>query len=263
MASPATDIFTHPDGKPRRLVGATIYSSSTRLAELAIRVGFDTAWIEIEHGSTTYETAEAMCMAIEAAGGVPAIRLPDCQRRTVLHAVEIGAQILIVAMINTAEEAREVVRHAKFPPVGERGFNSGTRGVRFGLEMPAENLFAKANARTHVFTQVETREAVDNLDAICAVEGLSGIFIGPNDLAVSYGRAGRIQDPEHVALCGDILRRAKAAGKRAGILAAPSPLLDEACEAGSDLLFVGGDTMNLTKAWPALLQTIEDRRTVE
>src|SRR3954469_6339779 len=171
--------FIGSDGRPRLVRGVTIYTGSARLAEMAALVGFETVWIELEHSPISWNQAESMCAAIEAAGAVPTIRVPNWERPNVLLALEVGARIIVVPMVNTPEQAREVVRHGKFPPVGERGFNSRTRGVGFGLTGMTESLLAETNDSIHLFVQIETPEAVQNVEAICAVPGLAGIFIGP------------------------------------------------------------------------------------
>jgi 4-hydroxy-2-oxoheptanedioate aldolase len=255
FASAIQDLFLAAEGKPRIVRGVAIYSSSPRLAEVAIRVGFETVWIEMEHGPTDFATAEVICQAVEAVGGCASIRVPDGQRCHVLRALEVGARIVIVPMVNTAEQARQVVQFGKFPPVGQRGYNTRSRAVSFGLT-DKHAAFAAANERTHLFVQIETTEAVSNLDAICGVEGLSGILIGPGDLSMSLGCGGDLLSPRTIETATDCIRRAKAAGKHAGILVGPGPLLEAAIGAGADLVFSGGDITDLVVPWRRLLETI-------
>ncbi len=250
-----TDIFRDPSGKPRILRGVSIYSGATRLAEFAAKIGYETVWIEMEHGPADFEHVEAMCMAIEVGGGLPAVRVPDGQRHHVLRALEVGARLVIVPMVNTAEQARQVVEYGKFPPVGTRGFNLRSRGVNYGLG-DRHTTFAEANARTHLFAQIESMEAVRNLDEICAVEGLCGIFVGRGDLSASFGTNGNLESEQLIAIVSDCVRRARAAGKHAGILVTPGRMLDAAVTAGCDLIFCGGDVTELSVAWPRLLATL-------
>jgi len=255
MERRSADLFAAADGQPRVVRGVAINSGSTLLAELAAAMGFETVWIDMEHGATDFADAQSLCHAVEAAGGAPTIRVPDGQRCHVLRALEVGARIVVVPMINDAAAARQVVAHGKFPPLGSRGFNTRSRGVRFGLE-PTLAAFADANARTYLFVQIETVEAVVNLDAICGVEGLSGIFIGPGDLSVSLGTPGDLADARLIQVVRDCVRRARARGKHAGILAAPGPLLDAALAAGCDLCFCGGDIADLRGPWKRLLERV-------
>ena len=249
------DPFRDANGRPRVVRGVTINSNATRLAELSAKIGFETAWIDVEHGTVGFAEIEALCMAVEAGGGVPTVRIPDHQRHHVLRTVEAGGRIVVVPMINTAEEARRVVEHGKFPPLGKRGFNQRSRGLAYGLKPPLES-FAEANERTHFFAQIETMEAVRNLEAICKVEGMAGIFIGPGDLSASMGKSAAFADPEVLSTVSAAIRTARSLGKHAGILAMPGPLLTAALEAGADLVFAGSDVTNLIAAWKPLLASL-------
>jgi 2-keto-3-deoxy-L-rhamnonate aldolase RhmA len=202
---------------------------------------------------------EALCVAVEAGGAIPAVRIPDAQRHHVLRAVEVGARILIVPMVNDAETARQIVIHGKFAPLGSRGFNTRSRGVGYGL-IDTETSFRLANERTHFFAQVETLKAVENLEAICKVEGLAGIFIGPGDLSASMGRTGKLADPEVIRVVADCIRRARGWGKRAGILVEPGPMFDAAVAAGADLVFCGGDLAAVSRTWQGLLSKVKSEQ---
>jgi 4-hydroxy-2-oxoheptanedioate aldolase len=251
------DPFCGADDKPRMVRGVTVYSGSARLAELAARAGFETVWVELEHSPTSWNQAETMCAAIEAAGAAPTIRVPNWERPNVLMALEVGARIIVVPMVNTAEQAREVVRHGKFPPVGERGYNARTRGVRFGLEGMTASLLAEINESIQLFVQIETPEAVANVESICAVPGLAGIFVGPGDLSMNYGWVGQLNRPEMVELVTKVIRTARKAGKLVGIMVAPGALLDAAIDEGAQLVIVGGDIAELSVAWPKLLREVK------
>lgn len=251
-----TNPFLTNEGQPRLVRGVTVYTGSARLAELAARVGFETVWIELEHSPTSWTQAEAMCAAIEAAGSVPTIRVPNWERPNVLIALEVGARIIVVPMVNTAEQAREVVRHGKFPPIGERGYNARTRGVGFGIAGMTKSLLAGINESVHLFVQIETPEAVENLSAICDVPGLSGIFVGPGDLSMNYGWVGQLNHPELIKIVTNVVRTARQAGKLVGIMVAPGALLQAAIEAGAQLVIVGGDIADVSLAWQKLLSNV-------
>src|SRR5256885_5720930 len=106
--------------------------------------------------------------------------------------------------------------------------------------------------RSHLFAQIETMQSVENLDAICAVEGLSGVFIGPGDLSVSIGATGELDGDRMIDIVTSCVRRARAAGKHAGILVPPGRMLQAAVEAGCDLVFYCGDVSDLGTTWMRL-----------
>lgn len=253
--SASDDLFTDAEGRQRILRGVCIYSGAARLAELAVRLGFETVWIEMEHGPADFATVESICMAIEAGDGIPAVRVPDGQRHHVLRALEVGARIVIVPMVNTAQQAQQLVEFGKFPPLGWRGYNLRSRGLKYGLDEDPQTIFRNANTQTHLFAQIETMEAVRNLEEICKVPGLSGIFMGPGDLSASLGLNRRDAEPL-IRIIKDCIQHARSAGKHAGILIPPGPLLETALENGADLVFYAGDVAELTVAWKKMLPIV-------
>jgi 4-hydroxy-2-oxoheptanedioate aldolase len=190
---------------------------------------------------------------------VPAVRIQDVQRTHVLRAVEAGARIVLAPMINTPDQAREFVRHGKYAPLGERGFNMNSRGAGYGVTSAGE-AFAQANARTHFFAQVETLESAKNVEAICGVEGLAGIFVGPGDLSTAMGKCAQFGDPEVIGMITDVISRARKSGRHAGIMAAPGPLHDACLAAGADLFYFGSELAILIKAARAMLESVGHER---
>ena len=251
MVNDVTDSHD-PWAGSKALTGAAIITGSLKVAEMAGRVGFDLVWIEVEHGGASWNEVEAQCMAADSGGAVPCVRVPDNGRQSILRALETGARMVIVPMIDDADAAREIVRHGKFPPLGERGFNSRSRGLNYSLD-PLLEVFPRANAETFLIAQVESMTAVANLEAICGVEGIAGILVGPGDLSVSYGKPGAFTDPEYIAFVADLMRRARACGVHAGILVAPGPLLQTARDAGCDFFYCAGDINDLARTWKGVL----------
>jgi 4-hydroxy-2-oxoheptanedioate aldolase len=252
------DVFVDASGQPRRVRGVTVNSGSPLLVRLAAQIGWESIWIDMEHGPSGFEKVESLCTAADAGGIVPLVRLPDGERHHVLRALEAGARIILVPMVDDAAYARKIVEYGKYPPAGARGFNTRTPGLGFGLMDPVEAM-ARANARTHLFAQIETTTAVEQVDDILAVEGLSGIFIGPGDLSVNLGVTGQMADPRLREMVLSCISKAKAAGKLTGIFTVPGPLLSGAMEAGCNLVVCGGDVINLAKAWTQLLTEIPEQ----
>jgi 4-hydroxy-2-oxoheptanedioate aldolase len=249
------DVFLDQNNHARRIRAVTVNSASPLLVSLAAQIGFEAIWIESEHGPIGFERAETLCLAAEAGGIFPLIRLPDGERHHILRALEIGARIILVPMVDDADYARRIVDVGKYPPLGHRGFNTRTRGMDFGM-LDLQDTLARANNRTHLFAQIETTAAVAKIDEILAVDGLSGLFMGPGDLAVSMGRAGQMADPELRETVLSCMAKAKTAGKLTGIFTLPGPLLSAAMDAGCDLVVCGGDVMDLGVAWTKLLGEI-------
>jgi 4-hydroxy-2-oxoheptanedioate aldolase len=249
------DVFLDQNNHAHRIRAVTVNSASPLLVSLAAQIGFEAVWIESEHGPIGFERAETLCLAAEAGGIFPLIRLPDGERHHILRALEIGARIILVPMVDDADYARRIVDVGKYPPLGHRGFNTRTRGMDFGM-LDLQDTLARANNRTHLFAQIETTAAVAKIDEILAVDGLSGLFMGPGDLAVSMGRAGQMADPELRETVLSCMAKAKTAGKLTGIFTLPGPLLSAAMDAGCDLVVCGGDVMDLGLAWTKLLGEI-------
>ena len=252
------DVFVDENGEPRRVRGVTVNSGSPLLVSLAAQIGFEAIWIEMEHGPSGFERVESLCYAAAAGGVFPLVRLPDGERHHILRVLEVGARIVLVPMVNDVDQARRIVEFGKYPPVGSRGFNTRTPGMGFGL-LNLEEVMARANSSTHLFAQIETPQAVENVDEILGVDGLTGIFMGPGDLAVGMGVAGQMADPNLRQAVLSCLEKAKSAGKLTGIFTLPGPLLDAAMDAGCDLVICGGDVMNLGPAWTKLLSEIPEK----
>jgi 4-hydroxy-2-oxoheptanedioate aldolase len=253
------DPFKDPAGKPRRLRGMAILSNSPWVAELAPKVGFELVWFDMEHGSLGFAELGQLCQAAELAGGITLARTADAQRTSILRALEVGAQFILVPMIEDEEQAKDIVRNAKYPPVGNRGFSSRSRGAGYGLEPIATTLKA-ANARTQIFALIETQKGVENVAAICAVPGLDGIFLGPGDLSFELGTPGEFASPVLIEMVTRCIETAHTAGKKVGMFSAPGPVLSAALAAGLDVAVPGADIGYLVSGWKALLETIPCRQ---
>jgi len=249
------DIFKDENGNDKTLYACSVITGSTRVVEFAGLCGFDVVWIDMEHASSTLDGAESMVVAAEAHDMIPLVRTSGYRREHILHALEIGGQIIVVPMVNDADTAREVVAHGKFRPVGQRGFNRGSRGLRFGVDV--ENWMERVNAETWLIPQVETLEAVHNIDAILDVAGLDGIFIGPGDLSSDMGIPGQFEDHELIENAIGRIRKAKAKGLAAGIFSGEGPLFEAAKEAGSDFFIAGSDSKILREGMQAVVKRLK------
>ncbi len=168
--------------------------------------------------------------------------------------LDLGLQTILVPMVDTPEQAQAIVRAMRYPPEGIRGMG-GARASRWG-RYPA---YAKeANDQVCLLVQAESREALANLDAIAAVEGVDGIFIGPADLSASLGHVGNPDHPEVQAAIEDAIARIQRAGKAAGILTPDEALARKYLELGALFVAVGLDTNLLARSTSALAARFKD-----
>jgi len=151
----------------------------------------------------------------------------------------IGAQSLLIPYVSTAEEARSAVSFTRYPPAGARGVAGTTRATRFGR---IKDYAKRAHEEICVLVQVETQAALDNIEAICAVDGVDGVFIGPADLHASLGYTGEIANPKVKPLIDEAIRRIRKCGKAPGILTGVEADARRWIDCGGLFVAVGADT---------------------
>lgn len=162
-------------------------AGSPVMAEAAVHAGMRFLLIDNEHGPASIETTAHMVRAIEAAGGHPMVRVAANDPVLLKRVLEIGLRSIMIPLVNTAAEARAAIAACKYPPAGMRGFAGDIRASRYGTD---PSYAAQANDGLFLMLQIESAEAVDNIDEIVAVEGVDMIFIGPYDMSGSYGQLG-------------------------------------------------------------------------
>ena len=183
-------------------------------------------------------------IALATAAGKPSVvRIPVGEFQTASRVLDAGAAGVIAPMINSVEEARALVRFCKYPPLGERSFGAYAALAASGLDRLA--YLEQANAFVQVFAMIETREALNALDDILAVDGIDGVFVGPADLSIGLS-GGREINPDSDAVQAALARvaaSAKAAGKVAGAYALTGEWAAKAVGLGLRFLTVGSDTL--------------------
>jgi len=163
--------------------------------------------------------------------------------------LDLGAQTLLIPYVQNAEEARQAVAAMRYPPAGLRGVSAVTRATRFGR---VPGYAQRAHEALCLLVQVETQEALDNLEAIAAVDGVDGIFIGPADLAASLGHAGEPGHAEVKRVVEAAIARIVACGKPAGILTPDAAFAQRCIELGTTFTAVGVDAGVLARGSEAL-----------
>lgn len=216
--------------------------------EIVANAGFDWLAIDCEHAPNDLRTVLAQLQAMAGTPAQPVVRLPIGDPVLIKQYLDIGAHTLLVPVVESAEQAAMLVAATRYPPAGFRGVATG-RASRWGK---VKDYLANATEEVCLLVQVETRKGLDNLDAILAVEGVDGVFIGPSDLAASLGHLGDPGHPEVIAAIGNAIARIKASGKAAGILTADNALAQSYIDQGVTFCAVGVDTLILSNAVMAL-----------
>ncbi|KAL4739552.1 2,4-dihydroxyhept-2-ene-1,7-dioic acid aldolase [Aspergillus similis] len=191
---------------------------SFRTTQVVAQTGVDAIIIDCEHGHISDDSMHSSTAAVAALGVSPLVRLSMTHSDLVKRALDAGAHGIVIPQINTAEEAKAVVAHAKFPPQGSRGQGSVFPALTHGVDLPT--YLKTANGTLITCLQIETKAGVENVDAICAVPGVDMVFIGPNDLALSvlgYVPA-KGDEPEFVQAIEKIVAAARRHGKWVGRL---------------------------------------------
>jgi 4-hydroxy-2-oxoheptanedioate aldolase len=202
------------------MLGAAVYTYNSNFIEMAALMGYTAAWIEMEHTFITFAEAADLCRLASGFGMLTMIRIPDTRRETVLKAAECGPDIIDLPMANTPELLEELVSNARFPPVGVRGFFGVSRAVGFGISEPVAAAQKKLNDELCLMIQIETKEAVERIEELCAVPGVDAIFLGPADLSASLGVPGQTGHPTVYAAAERAIRVARAHGKQVAVGAA-------------------------------------------
>jgi len=223
-------------------------------AEILATCGFDFLLIDAEHGLTDLRGIQAQLQAI-AAYPVPClVRPPNHDPATIKQLLGVGVQTLLMPMVESADQAHQLVRAVRYPPRGMRGVGTGLeRGARWNA---IADYFSQADAQTCLIVQIESRQALTQLDAIAQVEGVDAVFLGPSDLAASLGHLGQPGHPEVKQAIQDALQRIRQHGKAAGVFCADPALVEPYRASGAAFLALGADTGLLRSAALQLLNRV-------
>jgi 4-hydroxy-2-oxoheptanedioate aldolase len=219
-------------------------------AEIAGTAGFDWLLIDGEHAPNDLRSTMAQLAVLEASPSAPVVRLPDGDPVKVKQALDIGAQTLLIPMVDSADQARMLVRAIRYPPQGFRGVGSSlARASRFA---GIPDYLATANDQICLILQVESAKGMAALDGILALPGVDAVFFGPADLAADMGHLGNAAHPAVRSAIYDGLARTRAAGKSAGIFATDAEFIAAAKGAGANFVGVGIDVTILAGALRSL-----------
>jgi len=235
------------EGRPQ--IGLWSSFPTPNTVEVLAGSGFDWLLLDTEHAPAELPAVHAQLQAM-GGGTASAVVRPAWNDAVLLKRfLDLGVQSFLVPMVQDAEEARRAVAATRYPPEGIRGVAVAIRANRFGR---VKGYAHQANAQICLQVQLETRKALANLEAIAAVPGVDGLFIGPSDLAADLGHLADSAHPEVRAAIDDAIRRIRKAGKVAGILAPVEADARHWLELGATFVAVGSDVGILARQSEAL-----------
>ena len=217
----------------KRQVGLWVTFAHQQIAEVLADAGFDWLLFDMEHSPTDLYDVGQQLLAVRGTSTAAVVRVPILEMAWIKRVLDAGAPNIMVPNVRNAAEARDAVAFTRFAPEGLRGVAGSTRA---GNYTRYTDFMARANDEVGLILQIESREALADLDAICRVPGVDAIFIGPSDLAASLGHRGNAGHPEVQAAIAQAFKTANAVGKAAGVLAA---------DGKAEAYFAGGATFEV------------------
>jgi 4-hydroxy-2-oxoheptanedioate aldolase len=210
-------------------------------AEIAATAGFDWLLFDGEHAPNDIRSLSAQVAVVLPSACAAVMRPVNDDPALIKQLLDIGAQSLLVPMVESADQARAILRATRYAPQGMRGVGASfARASQFNA---VNDYVTTANAQICLILQVENRAGLAALDEILTIDGVDGVFIGPADLAADLGHPGNATHPEVRAAVHDALRRIRAAGKSAGVLATDPEFVDECLASGANFVGVGIDVL--------------------
>ena len=250
--NPLLNPFKQALAERRAQIGLWLGLADPYSAELCAGAGFDWLLIDGEHAPNDLRSILGQLQAIAPYGSHPIARIPvghgHIGTTLIKLYLDLGVQTLLVPMVDTPEQAADLVRAMRYPPAGIRGM-AGARASNWGRN---PSYVHDANAQVCLLVQAETETSLRHLDAIAATEGVDGVFIGPADLSASMGHVGNPGHPQVQAAIADAIARIVKAGKAAGILTTNEALAHHYLELGATFVAVGLDTNLLVQTTSAL-----------
>jgi 4-hydroxy-2-oxoheptanedioate aldolase len=232
------NVFKQALGTGAPQIGLWSSLSSNYSVEVIAGAGFDWILLDMEHSPNDLESLVAQ---LQAAAPYPTT--------SIKRVLDVGAQSLLIPYVCSVEEAKAAVAATRYPPAGVRGVAGTTRATRFGR---VKEYARRADEEICVLVQVETKPALDQLEAICAVDGVDGVFIGPADLHASMGYPGETSNTAVIPLIEDAMRRIRKAGKAPGYLSPVEADAKRMLAAGALFVAVGADVGLLARGADAL-----------
>ena len=255
-----TNVFKQAMAERQTRLGLWLGLADAYSAEIIAGTGYDWLLVDGEHAPNDLRSMLHQLQAIASATSAlppgaraphPVVRVPVGDASLIKQVLDLGAQTLLVPMVDTAEQAQQLVRATRYAPEGIRGMGSAL--ARSSRWQAYPDYVHEANAQVCLLVQAETVQAMEQLDAIAATQGVDGVFIGPADLSASMGHPGNPGHPDVQAAIHQGIARILQAGKAPGILATSEAQARTWLAAGAVFVAVGVDTMLLASAASDLL----------
>jgi 2-keto-3-deoxy-L-rhamnonate aldolase RhmA len=208
--------------RKRILSGECVYGMMIRQARdpgapaIFAAAGYDFAFIDMEHGNYSMETVADLIRGAKSVGIATVIRVPHLETYFISRVLDAGAEGIMVPMTSTKEQAERIVRYGKYAPLGQRGFGTQMGHTDY-KSLKAVDFMREGNENTLLIAQIETKEAIENIDAILGVEGIDVGLIGPNDLSISLGIPDQLNSEMINHAIGKVVEVAKKRRKASGI----------------------------------------------
>lgn len=225
--------------KAELLAGTFLNLGSPAAVEIAGQLGFDWLLIDLEHGNGSLADLRNMLLACRGSTAPPIVRIPSVDADTVKFVMDSGAAGIMFPFVSSATEATNAVRLMKYPPRGARGVAGIIRATDYGQSW--NQYFSQANDRSLVVVQIETAAAVEEAEAIAAVEGVDVLFVGPLDLSVNLGCPGDFTPPHFIEALKKVIAACHQHGKTPGILSRPQ-LVPQHKQLGFRFFALGSDS---------------------
>lgn len=241
-----TNPFKTALAKGQQQIGLWLSLAQPYTAELCATAGFDWLLIDGEHAPNDVRSLLTQLQAVAPYRAHPIVRVVQGDTALIKQVLDIGAQTILVPMVDTPEQAAAAAAATRYPPLGVRGVGSAAaRASRWSARQGYVN---EANDEVCLLVQAETATALKNLEAICAVDGVHGVFIGPADLAASMGHRGNPGHPEVQAAIDGAIRTIIARGKAAGTLSVDNAASRRYLGLGVQFIAVGIEASLLAQA---------------
>ena len=228
----------------RAQAGCWLSLASHTAAEICAGAGFDWVLIDMEHAPNELHMVHHQLHAVSAYPVSAMVRAPWNDMVLIKRLLDLGVQTLLLPMVQSAEEARAAVAAVRYPPKGIRGVSTNSRANQYAR---VKDYFARVDQEFCLLVQIESRAAIAQIEAIAAVDGIDGLFIGPQDLAADFGHLGNPAHPEVKAAIADAITRIGRAGKAPGILAFAEPDAKHWIEHGAKFVAVTSDQFLLAR----------------